>query len=97
MLFPPVPGVGDTSLWCLSPGARKHTDECAFTLNYARVSLNEVCFAAEHAERYYLYRVYDFDEELRGGSLYVQRGALANVFDLTVIQFRASVNGVPAT
>jgi hypothetical protein len=62
------------------------------------LSVNEVCFAAEHADRYYLYRIYDFDESANRGSLFIQRGALENAFDLTAIQFRvrSTAHDIPA-
>jgi len=55
------------------------------------VSSHEVRFASEHADRYYLYRVFDFDERHATGRMFVQRGDLGRSFTLTAIQFKAKL------
>lgn len=55
------------------------------------VSLHEVRFAADHAERYYLYRVFEFDEATAGGKMFLLRGDLSQLFSLTAVQFRAGL------
>ena len=53
------------------------------------LSANEVRFAADHADRYYLFRVFDFDEANACGKVFVQRGDLGGYFSLKPVQFRA--------
>src|SRR6516165_2283374 len=53
------------------------------------VSLHEVQFAADHTDKYYLYRVFDFDETNVSGKMFIQRGQLPDYFLLTPIQFKA--------
>lgn len=51
-------------------------------------SSNEVSVSADHAERYALYRVFDFRSSPR---LFIVPGSLRDRFDLDPVQFRASV------
>jgi hypothetical protein len=53
------------------------------------VSLHEVQFSANHADKYYLYRVFDFVDTTVSGKVYIQRGKLRDSFLLTAVQFRA--------
>ena len=54
------------------------------------ITSNEVAFAAAHAARYALYRVYECDEAAGSGKVYVVEGAVAAGFALTPTQFRAT-------
>jgi hypothetical protein len=49
---------------------------------------HEVAFAEQHSTNYYVYRVYDFDQAGNTGKLYVMRGAIEAVFQLTPVQYR---------
>jgi len=55
------------------------------------VSLHEVQFAADHTDKYYLYRIFDFDETNVSGKVFIQRGQLPESFLLTPIQFKAKL------
>jgi Domain of unknown function (DUF3883) len=55
------------------------------------VSFHEVRFAADHAERYYLYRVFEFDDTTGSGKVFIQRGDLNQFFSLTPVQFRVGL------
>jgi hypothetical protein len=49
---------------------------------------NEVAFAVQHSENYYMYRVYDFDPVSNAGKFYVSRGSIEALFRLTAVQYR---------
>lgn len=51
---------------------------------------NEVAFSALHANDYRLYRVYDYDQDRNFGKFYVVGGSLAETFELSPTQFKAS-------
>jgi hypothetical protein len=53
------------------------------------ISANEVRFGADHAGKFYLYRVFDFDETAECGQVFVQRGDLNDAFSLKPVQFKA--------
>jgi hypothetical protein len=53
------------------------------------VSMNEVQFAADHADRYYLYRVFEFNQAIRSGKVFIQRGELSRSFSLKAVQYKA--------
>lgn len=55
------------------------------------VSAHEVRFASEHADKYYLYRVFEFDEKTVSGKVFVQRGDLREYFSLMATQFKAGL------
>jgi hypothetical protein len=56
-------------------------------------SASEVRFSIDHTERYYLYRVFDFDERTGTGKVFVQKGALGTSFALSAVQFKAELTG----
>jgi len=49
----------------------------------------EIRFSDEHADRYYLYRVFDFDLGSSSGKLFVQEGSINVAFSLEPLQFKA--------
>lgn len=49
---------------------------------------NEVEFAGQHQEQYYLYRIYDYDTASDAGKVYVIAGKVEDTFTLTPIQYR---------
>lgn len=51
-------------------------------------SSNESRFAAEHANRYYLYRIFEFDQATSSGKVFVHNGDLQASFALVPIQFK---------
>lgn len=55
------------------------------------VSSNEVAFAADHADSYFLYRIFDFDETAGAGKYFVQRGAVDRAFQLIAVQFKVRI------
>lgn len=57
------------------------------------MSINEVRFAEQQADRYYLYRVYNFDMETKTAEFYVQEGAFSDsTFRLSPTNFRVSLD-----
>jgi Domain of unknown function (DUF3883) len=63
------------------------------------VSSTEAHFAAEHASSYYLYRLFDFDEDISSGKFFVSKGDLCTNFALEPLQFKAVPAGqnIPTT
>jgi hypothetical protein len=55
------------------------------------VSSHEARFAGDHADRYYLYRVFDFDEANASGKVFIQPGDLDKSFCLTAVQFKVGL------
>lgn len=56
------------------------------------MSINEVRFAEQHADTYYLYRVYNFNMETNSAEFYIQEGAFAgSPFSLSPTNFRVSL------
>jgi len=53
------------------------------------ISANEVEFAKQHQDNYYLYRVYDYEDSRNSGRLYVGNGDVKDAFELTPTQYRA--------
>jgi hypothetical protein len=53
------------------------------------LSSNEVRFAADHADSYYLCRVFEFDQATSSGKVFVHRGALPPSFSIVPTQFKA--------
>jgi len=53
------------------------------------MSACEIRFAGEHADRYYLYRVFEFDHSLSAGKLFIQGGHIEASFSLEPPQFKA--------
>ena len=53
------------------------------------LSSNEARFAADHPDRYYLYRVFEFDQTTSSGKVFVHRGALQGNFSILPTQFKA--------
>lgn len=52
------------------------------------VKKHELEFASRHPENYYLYRVYEYDEVLNSGKLYIARGTVRELFKLTPTCYR---------
>lgn len=52
------------------------------------MSSNEVAFAREHYQEYFLYRVYEYDKVSNSGKFYVGSGRIDDNFSLTPIQYR---------
>lgn len=55
------------------------------------VSANEVQFSACHSARYYLYRIFEFDQEAGSGKVFVHRGNLAEMFTRRPTNFKAAL------
>lgn len=55
------------------------------------ITLRELLFSEENAQRYYLYRVYEYDADDNSGFFYILRGGLKEIVNLTPTQFRASL------
>jgi hypothetical protein len=53
------------------------------------ISANEVEFARQHRDNYYLYRVYDYEDSRNVGRFYVGIGEVEEMFELTPTQYRA--------
>ena len=54
------------------------------------LSANESRFAAEHADRYYLHRIFEFDQATRSGKQFIHKGDLQGSFSLLAVQFKVS-------
>lgn len=52
------------------------------------MSLSEKRFAAEHLDSYYIYRVFEFDEDTSSGKFFIGKGDLSSNFSLEVVQFK---------
>jgi hypothetical protein len=52
------------------------------------MSAHELAFAWQHAERYFLYRIYRYNAETHTGRCYMIVGMPENLFDLTPTQYR---------
>jgi Domain of unknown function (DUF3883)/Domain of unknown function (DUF3427) len=63
-------------------------EQSAFYLSAA-----ELRFATEHAGQYYLYRVFEFDQNNSSGKLFIHQGDLATTFSLMPVQFKAIPTG----
>jgi hypothetical protein len=55
------------------------------------LSAAEIRFSDEHLDRYYLYRVFDFDPGTCSGKLFIQKGRITTAFSLEAVQFKASI------
>jgi len=55
------------------------------------LSAAEIRFSNEHSDRYYLYRIFDFDLKNSSGKYYIQRGAVGATFALEPVQFKAAL------
>ena len=56
------------------------------------VSVNEVCFSAEHSRQYKLYRLYNFEPATGSAKFYVLDGPLTESCLLSPIQYKAHPN-----
>lgn len=57
------------------------------------ITSNELAFAEQHQNNYFLYRVYDFDMERNTGTFYKIKGEkIKTAFRLTPIQYRVSLD-----
>jgi hypothetical protein len=54
------------------------------------MSSNEVEFAKQNVESYYIYRVYDYDSESNTGKFYIINGEIEQLLDLTPTTYRAN-------
>lgn len=61
----------------------REDNEAAFYL-----SANEARFAADHPDRYSLYRIFEFDARTKSGKLFVHAGELLESFAVSPIQFK---------
>ena len=52
------------------------------------MTVNEVEFSRQRHNNYFLYRVFDFEENRNSARFYVQQGPVGDSFDLTPTQFR---------
>lgn len=52
------------------------------------ITSNELKFAKQHQENYYLYRVYDYDKDTNSGKVYVIAGDVEELFILTPTHYR---------
>ena len=52
------------------------------------VSSAEARFAAEHARRYHLYRVFEFDQNTSSGKFFISKGDLCANFSMESVQFK---------
>ncbi len=55
------------------------------------LSAAEIRFSEEHADHYYLYRVFDFDLGTNSGRLFIQKGTISTAFSIEPVQFKASI------
>jgi hypothetical protein len=55
------------------------------------ISPNELEYSKKHSDGYYLYRVYDFDENKKFAKYYVLKGDLSTQINLIPTQFRAEI------
>jgi hypothetical protein len=55
------------------------------------LSAAEIKFSEGHADRYYLYRVFDFDLGTHSGRLFIQKGIISTAFSIEPVQFKASI------
>jgi len=54
------------------------------------LTYNELMFSKQKGERYYLYRVYQYDKKMKSGKLFVLNGDMENVVNLTPVLFKAT-------
>ena len=55
------------------------------------ISPGEIKFSKENSDKYFLYRVYDFDIEKITGKIFIKKGDIEDNFDLTATNFKASI------
>ena len=53
------------------------------------ITLNEVAFSEEYTKNYYLYRVYNYENDANTGKFYYKKGKIRDNFDLKAVKFRA--------
>jgi hypothetical protein len=53
------------------------------------LSSNEIRFAADHPDSYYLYRVFEFDQTTSSGKVFVHTGDLQSNFSILPVEFKA--------
>lgn len=58
------------------------------------MSSNEVNFATQHSDNFYLYRVYEYDFSTNSGKFFIINSITDNSLNLTPIQFRVNYLGV---
>jgi len=59
------------------------------------MTANELAFAAEHADRYSLYRLFEVDVEQQNGSFYIVNGNFMTTLDLTATEYRVRLPCTP--
>jgi hypothetical protein len=52
------------------------------------MSINEVQFSKSHISNYYIYRLYNFDENNNSGKMYMTKGSVVDEYSLVPISFR---------
>lgn len=55
------------------------------------ISPGEIKFSNENSDKYFLYRVYDFDIDKMTGKIFIKKGSIEDNFDLTATNFKASI------
>ena len=55
------------------------------------MSRNEVRFSETHEDTYFLYRVYEFDEEINAGKYFVMEGSVTDLCERIPTEFRVRV------
>ena len=58
------------------------------------ITANEVQFAKQHPENFYLYRVYEYDEKSDSGKFFVLRGPLKDSVGFFPVQYRVKVKSI---
>jgi hypothetical protein len=58
------------------------------------MSSNEINFAKQHEENYYLFRVYEYDFATNSGKFFVVNNSIDETLDLTPTQFLVSYIGI---
>ena len=54
------------------------------------ITANELQFSKQHSDNFFLYRVYDYDEQNNRGKFFTVKGSLENNFALFPVQYRSS-------
>jgi Domain of unknown function (DUF3883) len=75
-------------------GTRKYIEVKSTTGNQTvefYVTANELQFSRQQSAKFYLYRVYHYDEQNNRGKFFVVKGSLENSFALFPVQFRVKL------
>jgi hypothetical protein len=55
------------------------------------LTANELQFSRQHSDTFYLYRIYDYDEQNNRGKFFAVKGSLKNNFALFPVQYRVKL------